>query len=108
MWQHKSWKFSYDLVTDQFGVIPEEVVITVPAYFNHSQRKATKRAAEQAGLPCQRIINEPTAAAIAYGMRVSQQSKVVVYDLGGGLLMFPSFQLPQVLLRRWGFLEMHF
>ena len=63
---------------------PEEVVITVPAYFNHAQRKATKRAAEQAGLPCQRIINEPTAAAIAYGMRVSQQSKVVVFDLGGG------------------------
>ena len=43
-----------------------------------------KGAAEQAGLPCQRIINEPTAAAIAYGMRVSQQSKVVVFDLGGG------------------------
>jgi len=77
-------KFSYDLVSDQFGSNPEEVVITVPAYFNHAQRKATKKAAEQAGLPCQRIINEPTAAAIAYGMRVSQQSKVVVFDLGGG------------------------
>ena len=77
-------KFSYTLVSEQFGVDPEEVVITVPAYFNHAQRKATKKAAEQAGLPCQRIINEPTAAAIAYGMRVSQQSKVVVFDLGGG------------------------
>ena len=77
-------RFSYDLVKDQFGTNPEEVVITVPAYFNHAQRKATKSAAEQAGLPCQRIINEPTAAAIAYGMRVSQQSKVVVFDLGGG------------------------
>ena len=77
-------KFSYDLVSEQFGVDPEEVVITVPAYFNHAQRKATKNAAEEAGLPCQRIINEPTAAAIAYGMRVSQQSKVVVFDLGGG------------------------
>ena len=77
-------KFSYDLVSEQFGSNPEEVVITVPAYFNHAQRKATKNAAEQAGLPCQRIINEPTAAAIAYGMRVSQQSKVVVFDLGGG------------------------
>ena len=77
-------QFSFDLVKKQFGANPEEVVITVPAYFNHAQRKATKLAAEKAALPCQRIINEPTAAAIAYGMRVSQQSKVVVFDLGGG------------------------
>ena len=71
-------RFSYNLVSEQFGVDPEEVVITVPAYFNHAQRKATKRAAEQAGLPCQRIINEPTAAAIAYGMRaVNVQSRCV-------------------------------
>ena len=77
-------QFSFDLVKKQFGANPEEVVITVPAYFNHAQRKATKLAAEKAKLPCQRIINEPTAAAIAYGMRVSQQSKVVVFDLGGG------------------------
>ena len=76
--------FSFELVRQRFGDEPEEVVITVPAYFNHAQRKATKSAAVRAGLPCQRIINEPTAAAVAYGMRVSNQSKVVVYDLGGG------------------------
>ena len=76
--------FSYELVKEKFGNNPEEVVITVPAYFNHAQRKATKAAAALAGLPCQRIINEPTAAAVAYGMRVTERSKVVVFDLGGG------------------------
>jgi molecular chaperone DnaK len=60
-------------------------VITVPAYFNDAQRSATKRAGELAGLTVERIINEPTAAALAYGLnRLKEKSKVAVYDLGGG------------------------
>lgn len=78
-------KFSYELVKKQYPTEePEEVVITVPAYFNHAQRQATKDAATLANLPCERIINEPTAAAVAYGMRVSQEAKALVFDLGGG------------------------
>jgi molecular chaperone DnaK len=62
-----------------------EAVITVPAYFNDSQRQATKDAGKIAGLNVQRIINEPTAAALAYGMdKVSGDKKIAVYDLGGG------------------------
>jgi len=62
-----------------------EAVITVPAYFNDSQRQATKDAGQIAGLNVKRIINEPTAAALAYGMdKNSGDSKIVVYDLGGG------------------------
>src|SRR5947207_3181876 len=60
-------------------------VITVPAYFNDAQRGATKRAGELAGFAVERIINEPTAAAVAYGLdKLHSQSKVAVYDLGGG------------------------
>ncbi len=60
-------------------------VITVPAYFNDAQRQATKTAGELAGLKVERIINEPTAAALAYGLdRLGDQSKIAVYDLGGG------------------------
>ncbi|MGX7592417.1 molecular chaperone DnaK [Candidatus Karelsulcia muelleri] len=60
-------------------------VITVPAYFNDSQRQATKEAGEIAGLKVERIINEPTAAALAYGLdKKNQNKKIVVYDLGGG------------------------
>ncbi|MSU61888.1 MAG: molecular chaperone DnaK [Pedosphaera sp.] len=60
-------------------------VITVPAYFNDAQRNATKKAGELAGLSVERIINEPTAAALAYGLdRLKEKSKVAVYDLGGG------------------------
>ena len=60
-------------------------VITVPAYFNDSQRQATKEAGEIAGLEVKRIINEPTAAALAYGMdKKSTDQKIVVFDLGGG------------------------
>ncbi|MEE9413260.1 MAG: Hsp70 family protein, partial [Methylococcales bacterium] len=63
----------------------KEAVITVPAYFNDSQRQATKDAGQIAGLTVKRIINEPTAAALAYGMeKNSGDSKIVVYDLGGG------------------------
>ncbi len=63
-----------------------EAVVTVPAYFNDSQRQATKDAGKIAGLEVKRIINEPTAAALAYGMdkKAKGDSKVVVYDLGGG------------------------
>jgi molecular chaperone DnaK len=60
-------------------------VITVPAYFNDAQRNATKRAGELAGLAVERIINEPTAAALAYGLnRLKESAKIAVYDLGGG------------------------
>ena len=61
-----------------------EAVITVPAYFNDSQRQATKDAGAIAGLTVKRIINEPTAAALAYGVDKEQDQKVMVYDLGGG------------------------
>jgi molecular chaperone DnaK len=62
----------------------EEAVITVPAYFNDSQRNATKAAGEIAGLKVRRIINEPTAAALAYGLDRKSDEKIAVYDLGGG------------------------
>jgi molecular chaperone DnaK len=61
-----------------------EAVITVPAYFNDAQRKATKDAGAIAGLDVKRIINEPTAAALAYGFNAKKNEKIVVYDLGGG------------------------
>ena len=61
-----------------------EAVITVPAYFNDSQRQATKDAGKIAGLEVKRIINEPTAAALAYGVDKEAEQKIMVYDLGGG------------------------
>ena len=61
-----------------------EAVITVPAYFNDAQRKATKDAGQIAGLDVKRIINEPTAAALAYGFNKKKNEKIVVYDFGGG------------------------
>ena len=61
-----------------------EAVITVPAYFNDSQRQATKDAGAIAGLEVKRIINEPTAAALAYGADKEDDQKIMVYDLGGG------------------------
>ena len=61
-----------------------EAIITVPAYFNDSQRKATKDAGQIAGLDVKRIINEPTAAALAYGFNKKKNEKIVVYDFGGG------------------------
>ncbi|RME28397.1 MAG: molecular chaperone DnaK, partial [Deltaproteobacteria bacterium] len=62
----------------------DEAVITVPAYFNHQQRAATFEAARVAGLRCERLLNEPTAAALAYGFRRDSDRTIVVYDLGGG------------------------
>ncbi|WP_204098372.1 molecular chaperone DnaK [Candidatus Karelsulcia muelleri] len=70
---------------DYLGYKVTKAVITVPAYFNDSQRQATKEAGEIAGLEVARIINEPTAAALAYGLdKNNQNKKIVVYDLGGG------------------------
>ncbi|OGD67742.1 molecular chaperone DnaK [Candidatus Campbellbacteria bacterium RIFCSPLOWO2_02_35_12] len=69
---------------DRLGYKINEAVITVPAYFNDSQRKATKDAGKIAGLDVKRIINEPTAAALAYGFNKKKDEKVVVFDFGGG------------------------
>jgi len=66
------------------GEFVDRAVITVPAYFDDSQRQATKQAGEIAGLKVERIINEPTAAALAYGMDKKKAEKIAVYDLGGG------------------------
>ncbi|MEK7464382.1 MAG: molecular chaperone DnaK [Patescibacteria group bacterium] len=62
----------------------EEVVITVPAYFDDAERQATKNAGEIAGFKVKRIVNEPTAAALAYGLNRTKEEKIVVYDFGGG------------------------
>ncbi len=75
------------LKTDAEAYLGEKVsdaVITVPAYFTDSQRQATKDAGQIAGLKVHRIINEPTAAALAYGIDKEEEQKIVVYDLGGG------------------------
>jgi len=66
------------------GTKVDEAVITVPAYFNDAQRQATKQAGEIAGLKVKRIINEPTAASLAYGMERKKTETIAVYDLGGG------------------------
>jgi len=69
---------------DYLGEKVTEAVITVPAYFNDSQRQATKDAGRIAGLDVKRIVNEPTAAALAYGLDKKKNEKIAVYDLGGG------------------------
>jgi len=69
---------------DYLGAAVTQAVITVPAYFNDSQRQATKDAGRIAGLEVLRIINEPTAAALAYGLDKTRNEKIAVYDLGGG------------------------
>src|SRR5437899_417435 len=69
---------------DYLGHKVEKAVITVPAYFNDSQRQATKDAGKIAGLDVVRIINEPTASALAYGLDKKKEEKIAVYDLGGG------------------------
>jgi len=69
---------------DYLGEEVERAVVTVPAYFNDSQRTATKEAGEIAGLKVERIINEPTAAALAYGLEGKKNEKVAVFDFGGG------------------------
>lgn len=74
----KSWAEAH------FGEAVDRAVITVPAYFNDAQRQATKDAGKLAGLEVLRLVNEPTAAALAYGLHEKQRGKVAVYDLGGG------------------------
>ncbi len=74
----KNWAEAY------FGESVDRTVITVPAYFNDAQRQATKDAGKIAGLEVLRLVNEPTAAALAYGLHEKQRGKVAVYDLGGG------------------------
>ena len=69
---------------DYLGHEVNEAVITVPAYFNDAQRQATKEAGEIAGLKVSRIVNEPTAAALAYGLNQNKEMKIVVFDCGGG------------------------
>jgi molecular chaperone DnaK len=74
-----------DYAEGYLGQKVTKAVITVPAYFNDAQRQATKNAGKIAGLEVERIINEPTAAALAYGLdKQDKQEKILVYDLGGG------------------------
>ena len=82
---------------DYLGGEVTEAVITVPAYFNDSQRQATKDAGKIAGLDVKRIINEPTAAALAYGVdKTSGDKKVAVYDLGGGTFDVSIFEMEDI------------
>ena len=74
----KSWAENF------FGETVDRAVITVPAYFNDAQRQATKDAGRIAGLEVLRLVNEPTAAALAYGLHKQKRGKVAVYDFGGG------------------------
>lgn len=74
------------IAVDAMGEEPTGVVITVPAYFDDAQRQATKQAGELAGLNVLRLLNEPTAAAIAYGLDSKNQGTFLIYDLGGGTL----------------------
>src|SRR5882762_8480147 len=74
----KNWAEAY------FGEGVDRAVVTVPAYFNDAQRQATKDAGKIAGLEVLRLVNEPTAAALAYGLHEKQRGHVAVYDLGGG------------------------
>ena len=73
-----------EMAESTLGETIDEAVITVPAYFNHAQRAATLEAATLAGLRCDRLLNEPTAAALAYGFRKEMDRTLVVFDLGGG------------------------
>lgn len=77
------------------GVPITHAVITVPAYFNDAQRQATKDAGQIAGLTVERLINEPTAAAIAYGLDIKGESKILVYDLGGGTFDISLLQVEE-------------
>ena len=79
---------------DYLGQEVTEAVITVPAYFNDAQRQATKEAGEIAGLKVRRIVNEPTAASLAYGLDKSNKDmKIAVFDLGGGTFDISTLEL---------------
>ena len=85
--QKKSLNDSDEVKKDAESYLGEpvtEAVITVPAYFNDSQEKATSDAGKIAGLEVKRIINEPTSAALSYGLDNESSQKIMVYDLGGG------------------------
>ncbi|HKY32692.1 MAG TPA: molecular chaperone DnaK [Candidatus Polarisedimenticolia bacterium] len=73
-----------EMAEDYLGTEVDEAIITVPAYFDDSQRQATKDAGRIAGLKVSRIINEPTAASLAYGLDETRERRIAVYDLGGG------------------------
>jgi len=82
---------------DYLGETVTDAVITVPAYFNDSQRQATKDAGKIAGLEVKRIINEPTAAALAYGMdKARGDRKIIVYDLGGGTFDISVIEIAEI------------
>jgi Fe-S protein assembly chaperone HscA len=83
----KNWAEAY------FGETVDRAVITVPAYFNDAQRQATKDAGRIAGLEVLRLVNEPTAAALAYGLHEKQRGLVAVYDLGGGTFDISTLKL---------------
>src|SRR5437667_1252910 len=78
---------------DYLGETVTEAVITVPAYFDDSQRQATKDAGQIAGLTVLRIINEPTAASLAYGLDKKSDEKIAVYDLGGGTFDISALEI---------------
>ncbi len=84
---------------DYLGEKVEQAVITVPAYFNDAQRQATKDAGKIAGLEVLRIINEPTAASLAYGLDKKDGQTIAVYDLGAAHLMFLFWKLAMVFLK---------
>ncbi|HZX96126.1 MAG TPA: Hsp70 family protein, partial [Myxococcales bacterium] len=80
---------------DRLGIKVNQAVITVPAYFDDAQRQATKEAGRLAGLEVLRLLNEPTAAALAYGLDKRSQGKFAVYDLGGGTFDISILQLQE-------------
>src|SRR5882672_5389201 len=84
-----------EIAEDYLGTDVDEAIITVPAYFDDSQRQATKDAGRIAGLKVSRIINEPTAASLAYRLNEQSEKKIVVYDLGGGTFDVSILQLGQ-------------
>ena len=91
-----------DLAATELKMAPEELtraVITVPAYFDDAQRQATRRAARLAGLEVLRMVSEPTAAALAYGLEKSGSSRVAVYDLGGGTFDLSILELQDGVFR---------
>lgn len=86
-------KYLKQRVEQELGVIVTKAVITVPAYFNDTQRQSTKDAGKLAGLDVLRIINEPTAASLAYGLDNLQDGKIAIYDFGGGTFDISILQI---------------
>jgi molecular chaperone DnaK len=85
---------------DYLGQSVNRAVVTVPAYFNDAQRQATKDAGKIAGLEVLRIINEPTAAALAYGLERKKEEKIAVFDLGGGTYDISVLELAEGVFER--------